>query len=337
MNSLEKRQVFTLSKVNELKQQLASSDKHLGGDSAGSRVACVYATGSFGRGEASEFSDLDSFIAGYSLKLGGGGSTRALKRLDEICLKADLVSAVRACKLPEFDGDGEYLKHYAVHQLISSLGNPDDDIKNTFTARLLLLLESAPLLGEEVYQAIIDDVIATYWRDYDDHKEDFAPSFLVNDILRFWRTLCVGYEARTKATPESEKAKRRAKNYKLKHSRVMTCFSTILYLTALYASNGTISPENMQGIVKMTPMDRVRKTREFGVPNETLESLDKVERAYLKFLEVSHCSSEDLKAKFSNDDFHKDKGREAKDFGDAMCESILTLGQSNRLVRHLIV
>jgi hypothetical protein len=337
MNSIEKRKDYTLGKVEELKEKLASSKKHLGGDDAGSRVACVYATGSFGRGEASEFSDLDAFIAGYSLKLGDGSSTRALKRLDEICLKADLVSSVRACRLPEFDGDGEYLKHYSVDQLISSLGNPDDDVKNTFTARLLLLLESSPLLGENVYQDIIDEVIATYWRDYDDHKQDFAPSFLVNDILRFWRTLCVGYEARTKSTPDSEKAKRRAKNYKLKHSRVMTCFSTILHLTGLYASNGTIGPKDMRDIVSMTPMERVKKTRILDVPKETPDALDRVEQAYLKFLETSHCSNDDLKKCFSSDAFHNDKRREAGEFGDAMCDAVLTLGQGNWLVRNLIV
>jgi len=31
---------------------------------------------------------------------------------------------------------------------------------------MLLLLESRPLLGEDIYEKVIKDVIASYWRDY---------------------------------------------------------------------------------------------------------------------------------------------------------------------------
>lgn len=54
--------------------------------------------------------------------------------------------------------------------LVSTLGKPDDDASNTFTARLLLLLESKSLLGDDVYIEAIADVIASYWRDFADHK-----------------------------------------------------------------------------------------------------------------------------------------------------------------------
>ena len=67
------------------------------------------------------------------------------------------------------------------------------------------------------------------------------PAFLSNDILRLWRTLCVNYEARTKTTPEQEKAKRELTNYKLKHSRLLTCYSGILYLLAIFKARGTVA------------------------------------------------------------------------------------------------
>ncbi len=127
--------------------------------------ACVYAIGSFGRGEASRFSDLDLFIVGAPTTAKAGKEDRALSRLDEICVKADLIQATRTLAFPEFSGDGEYLEHYTVGRLISTLGKPDDDSSNTFTARLLLLLESQPLIGESVYHRVTSEVVKAYWRD----------------------------------------------------------------------------------------------------------------------------------------------------------------------------
>lgn len=113
--------------------------------------ACVYATGSFGRGDASSHSDLDLFIVG---RMDNTGNISTLKRLDEVCVKADLVCATRALGIPDFDGDGKYLVHYSVRDLTKTLGHPEDDVTNTFTARLLLLLESHPLLEPEIFNHI---------------------------------------------------------------------------------------------------------------------------------------------------------------------------------------
>ena len=106
----------------------------------------MYATGSFGRGEASSFSDLDLFIVGRSID-----KRRALGNLDEICIKADLIDVTLELNIPEFSGDGAYLASYEILKLVNELGTPQDDAHNTFTARLLLLLESRALIGEPVY------------------------------------------------------------------------------------------------------------------------------------------------------------------------------------------
>src|SRR5208283_4056259 len=125
---------------------------------------CVYATGSFGRGEASEHSDLDLFIVGRS-----ENNQRELSRLDEIRLMAALIEATRKLSIPEFSKDGEYLIHYSQQELIQTLGKREDDAKNTFTARLLLLLESRAVLGDAVYRSAVSGVVAAYWRDYEGH------------------------------------------------------------------------------------------------------------------------------------------------------------------------
>lgn len=136
--------------------------------------ACVYITGSYARGEASPHSDLDLFIVGF-----GDKQNRALSRLDEICVKAQLIEVTRRLDLPEFSGDGKYLIHHTVDDLVTTLGEPEDDAANTFTARLLLLLESRPLLGSDVYESAIKGVVDAYWRDWSSHESDFIPAFLV--------------------------------------------------------------------------------------------------------------------------------------------------------------
>jgi hypothetical protein len=79
---------------------------------------------------------------------------------------------------PEFSGDGRYLDHHTVTDFTKTLGTAEDDVANTFTARLLLLLESHPLLETIVYQEIVEEVIAAYWGDYEDHRNTFMPAFL---------------------------------------------------------------------------------------------------------------------------------------------------------------
>ena len=83
------------------------------------------------------------------------------------------------------------------------------------------------------------------------------PTFLTNDILRLWRTFCVNYEARTERVPELEKAKGKLKNYKLKHSRLLTCYSAILYLIAIHYQNVSVHPSDAREMTELTPTQRL--------------------------------------------------------------------------------
>lgn len=228
---LDNRRVESAQRLNALRSSLGGAEELARGK------ACVYVTGSFGRGEASPHSDLDLFIVGRCTN-----GKPELSRLDQICLKADLIAATRAQEFPPFSGDGEYLEHYTIEDLTSKLGLPEDDSENTLTARLLLLLESRPLVGQDIYSEALEQVIAKYWGDYEDHRDDFVPAFLANDILRLWRTFCLNYEAKTQRDPPEKKAKRRLKNYKLKHSRLLTCFSALAYPLTVFHRDSTVSP-----------------------------------------------------------------------------------------------
>ena len=191
---LNKRRIETAQRTEALRDKLARAEELCG------ETACVYMTGSFGRGQASAHSDLDLFIVGQ-----GTHEVPALSRLNQILVKAELIEASRNLGFPDFSGDGEYLIHHTLEDLLVTLGKPEDDANNTFTARLLLLLESTPLIGAPAYHRIVDDVIASYWRDYQDNKANFNPAFLANDILRMWRTFCVSMRRGRRAFRQSEK------------------------------------------------------------------------------------------------------------------------------------
>jgi hypothetical protein len=248
-----------------------------------------------------------------------------------------LIHSTRELGLPEFDGDGEYLRCYTIEDLVKSLGRPEDDALNTFTARLLLLLESKPVLGDGVYGDVVDDVIAAYWRDYQDHKEEFIPSFLINDILRLCRTFCVNYEARTKTSPVEMKNKRRVKNYKLKHSRMLTCYSAILELLALCRRQGTVHPRDFEEVVRRTPIQRIEGLLAAEDCSAAHDHLRELLQAYEMFLQRTAVGGAALAEEFGNKEKHAVYMREANEFGNKIYSALRSVGELTPLYRHLVV
>jgi hypothetical protein len=301
--------------------------------------ACVYATGSFGRLEASSHSDLDLFIVGLSRDDQDSGQKKEsrLSRLDEIVVKADLIQAVRNLSIPDFDGDGRYLIHYSVSALTETLGRADDDATNTFTARLLLLLESRPLLQPEVYRVIIQEVIAAYWRDFADHKDDFVPAFLANDILRLWRTFCVNYEAGTLREPAQKKARGKLKNYKLKHSRMLTCYSALLYMLIRYQQYKTVSPDHIVEMTSLTPTQRLERIKSDVKSADSKRAVGELLKRYDSFLQKTNQKESALVDIFMDKKKTAKFVRDAYAFGDQLFEVISLLGDGGRFHRMLVV
>lgn len=331
MGELADRRSETSARLSALRDRLKDAE------TVASGKACVYATGSFGRCEASSYSDLDLFIVGKS-KLGANGKDASLlMRLDEICIKADLIEATRELNIPEFSGDGRYLTHYSVNEFVETLGTPEDDVTNTFTARLLLLLESCPLLEPIIYREVTEEVIAAYWRDYEDHKTDFMPAFLANDVLRLWRTFCVNYEARTERIPDVEKAKGKLKNYKLKHSRLLTCYSALLYLLAVYGNQKTVSPSDAMAMISLTPSLRLEWLLEQPHLAHAHGPIKKLLDHYENFLKTTNAPEKELIDRFMDKKTSQSYMRDAYSFGDLVFEALNSIGNGNRFHRLLVV
>jgi hypothetical protein len=81
------------------------------------------------------------------------------------------------------------------HSLIHQIGGQDDTNRNT-TQRMLLLLESQPVGQADAYVRIVRGIIKRYL-DNDFRKFRLkVPRFLLNDVHRFWRTMCVDYASK---------------------------------------------------------------------------------------------------------------------------------------------
>ncbi|HEY1731136.1 MAG TPA: hypothetical protein VGG15_05285, partial [Terriglobales bacterium] len=230
-----------------------------------------------------------------------------------------------------------YLEHYSINQLVETLGTPDDDANNTFTARLLLLLESYPLIEAGVYKDVIGGVLAAYWQDYENNKNEFMPAFLANDILRLWRTFCVNYEARTSREPEEKRAKRKLKNYKLKHSRLLTCYSAILFLLCVYSERKTVSPGDAKEMVYLTPTQRLEWLLTQKAASRAHDAIGRLIEHYESFLKSTDAAEADLVKVFLNREKSREYRREANDFGDLMFDVLSQIGSGTRFHRLLVV
>ena len=188
----------------------------------------IYAAGSFARGEASKYSDIDLFFLHNDLTV-----QVSEPRLKGIRVLSTVIRQIEEdMEFPAPSNDGQFMNIIKLSEMKKTLGGAEDDYNNHFTARILLLLESAPVYGSSSYAQSISALIDSYFRDYENHASDFRPTFLVNDILRFWKTLCLNYEHRRNQEDEARKIKQKIKNFKLKYSRLLTCFATVALLAS---------------------------------------------------------------------------------------------------------
>jgi Putative nucleotidyltransferase DUF294 len=111
--------------------------------------------------------------------------------------------------------------------LSKRIGLDEDDTRN-LTRRMLLLLESVPATGADVHRLVQDRVLERY---LERHRKDFRPPrFLLNDIIRYWRTICVDFEGKVAQDEREgvEKDKFVMRNAKLRTSRKMLYASGLL-------------------------------------------------------------------------------------------------------------
>lgn len=317
------RRQHSHSRLEELTRRLRQSDAV-----RAYQNLVIYAAGSYARGEASPHSDIDLFF----IHDDSGGERVEEPRLKGIRVMSSVIREIEeGMEFPPPSNDGQFLNIIELSNILEHLGSPEDDYKNHFTARMLLLLESAAVYGEESRANCIDKIIESYLRDYEDHAETFRPTFLVNDILRFWKTLCLNYEHRRNQTSEARKIKQKIRNFKLGYSRLLTCFATI----ALLSSYNNISRDELIPICNISPLERLLSLWERKP--EIRESLYAALTLYHWFLEKTELSTEALEQFFGARENRVEAFGKAKAFGDEIFKIVTRTAKETGTLRYLVV
>jgi predicted nucleotidyltransferase len=290
---------------------------------------CIYVTGSYGRLEASEYSDLDLFFVHKGKK-----EDAAIPRLAKTRIDAQLIDLAEQLGFAPFSNDGEYLEVHYLDDICQTLGGPADDHENRFTARMLLLLESRAVFNNAMYEESLNTIINSYYRDYHDHEKSFRPVFLINDILRFWKTLCLNYEHKRNLAREEQKNKNHLRNLKLKFSRLLTCFSVVI---SLVKNPNVVPPKQLAAMIHMSPMQRLEQAAQDVSEGVTI--LTKIAENYSWFLEATGKEENEVLSWISRREVRDEAFSKGREFGDALFSLLLKVCSSHEheVLRYLVM
>ena len=153
------------------------------------------------------------------------------------------------------------------HALIHEIGG-EEDTNSNITKRVSLLLEAKPIGGAEALERVVHGIIARYVDDvlvttHLRFNEPRVPRFLLNDIVRFWRTMAVDYANKKRARATADWALR---NFKLRMSRklifaagLLTCFSCSTELADDWKAAGR-DPGDLEAVMNRHLFDYARRT-----------------------------------------------------------------------------
>lgn len=171
------------------------------------------------------------------------------------------------------------------HELVHQIGGENDPNSN-ITRRLLLLLESSPIGSPDAYERVVRVVLQRYF-DQDagllsvDKIHFRVPRFLLNDIVRFWRTMAVDFAGKQRERGGEGWALR---NVKLRMSRKMIFATGLLMCLSCNTEldPGSNESERRAGILIRHVSDFVNRTpleilawslNRYSVPQETVFDL----------------------------------------------------------------
>jgi len=127
-----------------------------------------------------------------------------------------------------------------------------EDSNRVLTRRMLVLLESAPLLGADVHRRVLARLLDGYLGG--ERRDRRPPRFLLNDVVRYWRTVAVDFEAKARVGDDGKWALRHAK---LRTSRTMLFAGGLLPLLECHHVTADDAPALLLGELLQPPTDRI--------------------------------------------------------------------------------
>jgi hypothetical protein len=142
---------------------------------------------------------------------------------------------------------------FSCDDLVRNIGL-DADTNTNLTRRMLLLLESQPVVGHDVYERCFAQVLHAYLghgvRDYR------PPRFLLNDLIRYWRTICVDFEGKRRGAGGDD-PKYASRNAKLRTSRKVLFAGGLLPVLLCHQKTGGEMQAFLTRQLAAPPTDRL--------------------------------------------------------------------------------
>lgn len=281
LSHIQKSKIYSEDLVSQLRGALAqiSLDDNL----------AVVIVGSLARREASEQSDLDYFIV-YNAVVEPEGALDAIK------------GAVEALGLTPPSADGAFAKIVSSEEFLSTIGGTEESNRD-LTRRMLFLLESDWIYGELMYNSLLDAVIQRYIRDGITQHQ--LARFFLNDLIRYYRTICVDFEYKTLDCGKSWGDR----NIKLMFSRKLLYFSGVMAAAETVQSSCDYKRKELRRLLLMAPIDRI-----VDVCGHDAERVMKRYDAFLGWMSDSVLRSR-LKSTTADRHSHTDEFRAMKNSG----------------------
>jgi len=224
----DKAKSFSENKLERLREAVSP---HIPTD------AIVATFGSYARREASELSDIDYVII--------SNDRNSLSRPSE-----EVESAIKSIVDIEPSPDGAFGKIIQRSEILRNLGG-EQDSNQSLTRRLLLLLEGEWLAGEAHFKELRRELIERY---VSATKRDHQLAlFLLNDMIRYWRTMTVDYMYKT-----TEASKPWAiRNIKLVFSRKLMYASGLFSVAMTDDRSETAKSDVLEQLFSMPALDRM--------------------------------------------------------------------------------
>ncbi|HEV2790813.1 MAG TPA: hypothetical protein VGV69_05900 [Solirubrobacterales bacterium] len=146
--------------------------------------------------------------------------------------------------------EGPFAEAVFSEKLVQHIGLDPDNNRN-LTRRMLFLLESVSLTGAEVYREVRDELLARY---FDESIKPYQPPrFLLNEVVRYWRTIGVDFAGKEWEGPE----KWGLRNAKLRTSRKILFAGGLLPALECFRFDSAPMRSYLEGQLAMPPTDRI--------------------------------------------------------------------------------
>ena len=231
MKSVKQAHDFSEKKVHELRARLAEEIPD---------TLNIVTCGSYARRDATPSSDLDYYCV-FPKEVGENGHATTVR---EIVL--DVIG-----KAPS--AGGAFAQDITEQDLLSNIGGFDDSNAN-ITRRILYLLEGEYLTDEESFERVRKELIQKYVASTPgDHQIAF---YLLNDIVRYWRTITVDYAHKISAVGPAKPWG--VRNLKLVYSRKLIYASGIFSVALTADRSLDQKQEILELLFRKTPIERLR-------------------------------------------------------------------------------